>query len=104
MERKKNTLCCSSQGQDGLVKKLTYRAHFLLFRLDLLHATTPLLWYLNYERFLSRQFNCRLLHHRLLYKHMHKIHHEWQAPIAMAANYAHPIEHILTGKPICKFH
>jgi len=39
----------------------------------------------------------RLLHHRLLYKRFHKIHHEWQAPMAITAVYAHPVEHLLTG-------
>ena len=39
----------------------------------------------------------KLLHHRLLYKYIHKKHHEWQAPIAAAAEYAHPIEHAITG-------
>jgi len=39
----------------------------------------------------------KLLHHRSIYKHIHKKHHEWQAPIAAAAEYAHPIEHIITG-------
>mmetsp|Transcript_24177 Transcript_24177/g.67712 ORF Transcript_24177/g.67712 Transcript_24177/m.67712 type:complete len:268 (-) Transcript_24177:224-1027(-) len=33
-----------------------------------------------------------LLHHRLLYPWIHKIHHEAKAPIGLAAVYAHPLE------------
>merc|ERR1711879_166017 len=39
----------------------------------------------------------KLLHHRSIYKYIHKKHHEWQSPIAAAAEYAHPIEHVITG-------
>ena len=39
----------------------------------------------------------RALHHRKLYKHIHKIHHEWQSPMAAVSTYAHPFEHFLTG-------
>ncbi|MPC17556.1 Fatty acid hydroxylase domain-containing protein 2 [Portunus trituberculatus] len=39
----------------------------------------------------------RLCHHRLLYKHIHKLHHEWQSPIAVTAAYAHPVEHLFVN-------
>jgi len=39
----------------------------------------------------------RLAHHRLLYRHVHKIHHEWTAPIALASDYCHPLEHIFVN-------
>jgi len=34
----------------------------------------------------------RLLHHPPLYKIVHKMHHEYAAPIGLAAEYAHPLE------------
>ncbi|KAK3880260.1 hypothetical protein Pcinc_015241 [Petrolisthes cinctipes] len=42
-------------------------------------------------------YSHRLFHHRLLYKHFHKMHHEWQSPISITAIYAHPIEHVLSN-------
>ena len=39
----------------------------------------------------------RLLHHPKLYKHIHKIHHEWTAPTGIISIYAHPVEHILSN-------
>jgi fatty acid hydroxylase domain-containing protein 2 len=35
----------------------------------------------------------RLLHHKWIYKYVHKVHHEWKSPIALASQYCHPVEH-----------
>ncbi|XP_023341469.1 fatty acid hydroxylase domain-containing protein 2 [Eurytemora carolleeae] len=35
----------------------------------------------------------RAAHSRPLYKYVHKVHHEYTAPIALATDYCHPLEH-----------
>eukprot|EP01117_Protostelium_nocturnum_P000302 TRINITY_DN10369_c0_g1_i2.p1 TRINITY_DN10369_c0_g1~~TRINITY_DN10369_c0_g1_i2.p1 ORF type:complete len:269 (-),score=62.09 TRINITY_DN10369_c0_g1_i2:88-894(-) len=39
----------------------------------------------------------RLLHHRLIYKYIHKQHHEYKTSIGIAAEYANPIETIISN-------
>jgi len=39
----------------------------------------------------------RLLHHPALYRCIHKSHHEWTAPVGLAAIYCHPLEHVLSN-------
>eukprot|EP00049_Salpingoeca_infusionum_P009786 m.166578 g.166578 ORF g.166578 m.166578 type:complete len:282 (-) comp14443_c0_seq1:200-1045(-) len=57
----------------------------------------------------------RAIHHRSVYKYVHKIHHEFKAVNGFAAVYAHPLEFVvgnlvpltigtsLTGQPFCVF-
>ncbi|CAD7686011.1 unnamed protein product [Nyctereutes procyonoides] len=39
----------------------------------------------------------RLLHHKRINKYIHKVHHEFQAPFGMEAEYAHPLETLILG-------
>jgi len=42
-------------------------------------------------------YSHRLGHHPRLYKHIHKIHHEWTAPISIIGIYNHWLEHIVSN-------
>lgn len=42
-------------------------------------------------------YSHRLFHHPRIYRFVHKIHHEWTAPIGVVAIYAHPLEHLCSN-------
>ncbi|KAF7670372.1 hypothetical protein LDENG_00228400 [Lucifuga dentata] len=42
-------------------------------------------------------YSHRLFHHPSFYKHFHKQHHEWTAPIGVVSTYAHPLEHMIAN-------
>lgn len=41
----------------------------------------------------------RSLHHRFIYRHLHKVHHEYKANIGVAAEHFHPLEDVLNIVP-----
>ncbi|XP_062513885.1 fatty acid hydroxylase domain-containing protein 2-like [Corticium candelabrum] len=42
-------------------------------------------------------YSHRLLHHPLLYKSIHKVHHQWQAPLCIVGLYCHPVENLVSN-------
>ncbi|CAK8697470.1 unnamed protein product [Clavelina lepadiformis] len=42
-------------------------------------------------------YSHRFFHLPWIYKYIHKKHHEWIAPISLAASYAHPVEHLVSN-------
>ncbi|XP_062909177.1 fatty acid hydroxylase domain-containing protein 2 isoform X2 [Mobula hypostoma] len=61
--------------------------HWVLFELCFLGLLEEMIFY----------YSHRLFHHPTLYKHIHKKHHEWTAPIGVIALYAHPVEYVFSN-------
>ncbi|XP_075365639.1 fatty acid hydroxylase domain-containing protein 2 isoform X2 [Mycteria americana] len=61
--------------------------HWFLVELSIFTLIEEILFY----------YTHRLVHLPLLYKHIHKKHHEWTAPIGVVSIYAHPVEHMLSN-------
>ncbi|KAG8438915.1 hypothetical protein GDO86_005197 [Hymenochirus boettgeri] len=61
--------------------------HWVLLELSVFVLVEEILFY----------YSHRLVHHPALYKHIHKKHHEWTAPVGVVSLYAHPLEHIFSN-------
>ncbi|KAM4747002.1 fatty acid hydroxylase domain-containing protein 2 isoform 2-T2 [Rhinophrynus dorsalis] len=61
--------------------------HWVLLELSVFVLIEEILFY----------YSHRLFHHPSLYKHIHKKHHEWTAPVGVVSLYAHPLEHIFSN-------
>ncbi|KAL4660020.1 fatty acid hydroxylase domain-containing protein 2 [Arapaima gigas] len=67
--------------------------HWVLLELAICGLLEEIFFYYSHRQALAFE----LFHHPVIYKHVHKIHHEWTAPVGVVSLYAHPLEHVLSN-------
>ncbi len=63
---------------------------------DYIEVTLHILFFILCEDF-GFYFSHRLLHHKYLYSHIHKVHHTYRQVVSISSEYAHPIEFIVSN-------
>jgi methylsterol monooxygenase len=87
-----------------LIVLLFYVVHFFQFYVPYSYDTMPS-WYMMFPRMLFclicedtwHYWAHRALHDKRIYGRIHKLHHTFNIPFGLAAEYAHPIETIVLG-------
>ncbi|KAG4072575.1 hypothetical protein HA402_004664 [Bradysia odoriphaga] len=74
-----------------------YRGRKMAIELPSLLTVVCHLIFFQMVREVTFYYSHRLLHHPSLYKWIHKKHHTWTSPVAIAAAYCHPVEHIFSN-------
>ena len=58
---------------------------------------TLIMWHMLFDTWFY--WTHRLLHHKAIYKYVHKQHHRFKTPVGVAAVFAHPLEDVIVSLP-----